>query len=123
MRLYLEDEQKNKMTCTLFGDYVVEALGNLQKPSLYGSGIFFNPLFLDVVELRNRKPHDGYQLLLCLLKDSDSQSNPEISVETLTKVVGNDSRINRGVDGVMSPKDQDSNSKIFRRCEWKRKMD
>ncbi|MED6188211.1 hypothetical protein PIB30_083956 [Stylosanthes scabra] len=68
MRLNLEDEEKNKMKCTLFGDFVAQALISLQKenveplvmvaqlfkphvylsdfciqPSFYGSRVFFNP--------------------------------------------------------------------------------
>ncbi|MED6206534.1 hypothetical protein PIB30_027758 [Stylosanthes scabra] len=77
MRLYLEDEEKNKMKCTLFGDFVAEAFIILEKenieknieplvmvaqlfkphvylsdfciqPSFYGSRVFFNPAFREV---------------------------------------------------------------------------
>ncbi|MED6218615.1 hypothetical protein PIB30_028169 [Stylosanthes scabra] len=78
LRLYLEDAEKNKMKCTLFGDFVGEALSHLErtdvqplvsvgqlfKPhvwledvnvqtSFYGSRVFFNPTFPDAIEFRN----------------------------------------------------------------------
>ncbi|MED6198058.1 hypothetical protein PIB30_062510 [Stylosanthes scabra] len=79
LRLYLEDVEKNKMKCTLFGEFVGEALSHLErtdvqplvlvvqlfKPrvwledvnvqtSFYGSRVLFNPTFPDAVEFRNR---------------------------------------------------------------------
>ncbi|MED6136834.1 hypothetical protein PIB30_059428 [Stylosanthes scabra] len=81
MRLYLKDEEsmKNKMKCTLFGDFVADALISLQKenveplvmvaqmfkphvylsdfciqPSFYGSRVFFNSDFPEVEQLRNQ---------------------------------------------------------------------
>ncbi|MED6191938.1 hypothetical protein PIB30_005417 [Stylosanthes scabra] len=78
LRLYLEDVEKNKMKCTLFGEFVGEALCYLEKTdvqplvlvaqlfkphvwlddvnvqtSFYGSRVFFNPTDLEAAEFRN----------------------------------------------------------------------
>ncbi|MED6147019.1 hypothetical protein PIB30_117437 [Stylosanthes scabra] len=74
LQLYLEDGEKNKMKCTLFGDFVDQALRYLEplvivtqlfKPhvflsdvnvqaSLYASHVLFNPSLPAVVEFRDR---------------------------------------------------------------------